>query len=293
VQVPDNIRKSVVFLGSNQEGKFYPRGTAFLVSYPSAVDERFSTIYLVTARHVITRTSYADDEGLVRIRYNKKFGGTDFANTPTSVWLDHPNVVEDVDVLVAPVLFNFQAVDAIAIPISIFMEPHLMKAHSYGLGDEFFLTGLFSRRVGNDRNIPIIRVGTIAALREEVIATGEGRQDVYLLEVRSTGGLSGSPIFAYIGPVRHGSTGVVIGGSSQYYLLGVVSGHWNHDSDIAPADDSRLDDAEPLNTGIAFATPAEKIREILDRPDLQAMRDENDAKLRSRDLSAPSQSTEA
>jgi hypothetical protein len=281
MQIPADIRKCVVFLLSLEGGELIPRGTAFLVSVPSKIDPRFTSMYLVTARHVINRIAYADEGGKIRVRYNTKNGGVEVTAVDPKVWVGHPDVAEDVDIVIAPINPNFQIVDLISIPVSLFMDRDTMSDNSYGLGDDVFLTGLFSRRVGVARNIPIIRIGSIAALRDETIATDQGHLDAYVLEVRSSGGLSGSPVFAYIGPLRHGSQGVSLGSSSKYYLLGVVSGHWNHDSDIAPADDRQLDESETLNTGIAFAAPADKILEILEHPDLQALREQADDQIRS------------
>jgi hypothetical protein len=43
---------------------------------------------------------------------------------------------------------------------------------------------------------PIVRIGTVAALREEPVLSRDGHpMDVYLVESQSIGGLSGSPVF--------------------------------------------------------------------------------------------------
>jgi hypothetical protein len=56
--------------------------------------------------------------------------------------------------------------------------------------------GLFKSHYGEQRNIPIIRIGNIAALPEEPVQTHYcGPTDAYLVEVRSIAGLSGSPVF--------------------------------------------------------------------------------------------------
>ena len=72
------------------------------------------------------------------------------------------------------------------------------------MGDEVFVVGLFRHRHGTQRNIPIVRVGNLAALTEEKVATNDfGLVDAYLIEARSIGGLSGSPVFLNLWVVRH------------------------------------------------------------------------------------------
>jgi hypothetical protein len=55
---------------------------------------------------------------------------------------------------------------------------------------------------GRHQNVPIVRVGNFASYPAEQIQTGFGRMDAFLIEARSIGGLSGSPVFVHIGNVR-------------------------------------------------------------------------------------------
>jgi hypothetical protein len=78
----------------------------------------------------------------------------------------------------------------------------------------------------------------------------------YLVEMRSFGGLSGSPVFVRIDPDRPYG-GVPEG--KRYYLLGVLRGHWNYDGPVQfPADES-----DPVNMGIAIVTPIADVLAIL------------------------------
>lgn len=61
------------------------------------------------------------------------------------------------------------------------------------------MTGLYRNHYGAQRNIPVVRSEIIAARREEPIETALGPMDAYLVEVRSIGGLSGSPAYAVSG----------------------------------------------------------------------------------------------
>ncbi|HEY1660105.1 MAG TPA: hypothetical protein VGG14_17270 [Candidatus Sulfotelmatobacter sp.] len=116
-----------------------------------------------------------------------------------------------------------------------------------------------------------VRVGTVAALREEPVTSRDGRpMDVYLVESRSIGGLSGSPVFIDVRiakttrPPNYGWMAGAYDSSSagRFKLLGLVHGHFG--DDILP--DATADDGKDkihINMGIAMVIPAEKIREAL------------------------------
>ena len=59
-----------------------------------------------------------------------------------------------------------------------------------------FSVGLFTKYFGRSNLIPIVRTGNIAMMPKEKVPLGSfGLTDAYLIEGRSIGGLSGSPIF--------------------------------------------------------------------------------------------------
>jgi hypothetical protein len=60
------------------------------------------------------------------------------------------------------------------------------------------------QRAGSTRNIPIVRTGVIAAMPaidEPFVRKGE-EYHAYLAEMRSIGGLSGSPVFVFLDRTR-------------------------------------------------------------------------------------------
>ena len=92
-----------------------------------------------------------------------------------------------------------------------------------------FISGLFLHHFGKSRNIPIVRIGNLAALKEEKIATKSfGEIDGYLIEARSTGGLSGSSVFLNLGLVRffEGRATRYTADTDTVYLLGLIHGHY-------------------------------------------------------------------
>jgi hypothetical protein len=149
-----------------------------------------------------------------------------------------------------------------------------------GLGDEVFVTGLFKGRVGEQRNIPIIRTGIISAMPDEPIKSGNDEFNVYLLELRSISGISGSPVFVYLDRQRSVPTLLPQNANSLFYFLGVIRGHWKLDKkkaegkDVLSASDADVDldaplgynKAETLNLGIALATPAKDLWELIMTP---------------------------
>lgn len=74
-----------------------------------------------------------------------------------------------------------------------------IEAHAIGIGDEVLMVGLFTKRYGYRKNIPIVRGGIISAMPEEPIEDQEtgNLYDAYLIEIRSIGGLSGSPVIVF------------------------------------------------------------------------------------------------
>jgi len=143
------------------------------------------------------------------------------------------------------------------------------------LGDEIFFSGLFYPHGGATRNIPIVRVGNMSALREEpVLSRNNELMDVYLVEARSISGLSGCPVFidlAALKRARQPSGGLMAAGSEmqpvsvRFRLIGVMHGHFG--SDDYPSPSNSLDGSSTalqLNFGIAMVIPSEKVLEVLE-----------------------------
>jgi hypothetical protein len=82
---------------------------------------------------------------------------------------------------------------------------------------------------GRQRNIPIVRIGNVASMPHEPVATkNRGAIEAYLVEARSVGGLSGSPVLVQLGIVRPktddpGADLDFHMGKRTWYLLGVCT----------------------------------------------------------------------
>jgi hypothetical protein len=127
-------------------------------------------------------------------------------------------------------------------------------------GDEVFITGLFANYAGKLRNVPIVQVGNLAAYPEERIRVRLfGEMDVYLIEARSIGGLSGSPVFYNPGRVRVKNGAPLFATGLPFNFMGIINGHYRRDLETDDPDAEGGGEVEALNTGIAIVVPVGKI----------------------------------
>jgi len=252
--IRDEMRKCVVFLGLKKaNGSMHTGGSAFWIIRVLG-ETRFA--YLVTARHCIDEITKL---GLkeVYIRANFRSGKADWIKTRASDWKFHPQESIDVAILQRELPAE---IDHLGFEQSWFYgggnPPKFLRETPIGIGDEVFVVGLFTQRVGNNKNIPIIRMGNVSAMadNEEPVQTTKGPMVACLIESHSIGGLSGSPVFVECqisGAPNH---------SQAYYLLGLMHGHFGCD-DLS-ADSAKKDGK--LNSGITAVVPCERITETVD-----------------------------
>jgi hypothetical protein len=148
----------------------------------------------------------------------------------------------------------------------------LIKAAHIGIGDDLFIAGLFTQRRGTQRNIPIVRAGIIASMPEEPLQDKDTGLDysAYLAEVRSIGGLSGSPVFVHVPPDRFTKeSGVSPKGAA--FLLGIIRQHWDLTSKESVLDFADDFDSK-LNMGIAAVTPIQEVIDTVNSKELVSRR---------------------
>lgn len=273
MRVPDIIKDCVCFVCYRRKGGHGIAfgGTAVFLAY-SEMDIHRRLGYTVTAWHVINGIIEDSSDGKVLLRVNTLDDSFDFVETDNKDWLRHPTDTSvDVAVLGAtPTTHKYivQPYDA-----SLLLTPETAIAENIGIGDEVFITGLF-RQPADKRNFPILRQGTIAMMPEALIPTKKfGSVEAFLVEVRSLGGLSGSPVFVYLSNIRR--TRKAHRFEAIAYVLGIVHGHYEYD---LPQPDELIEDAaqvQQINRGIALVVPADKIIETLNHPRLVEMREKN------------------
>jgi hypothetical protein len=284
MRVPDNILKSVGFVTEHTEyeiGKdsYDPEGTGFFVVVPSKVIPSNGFHYFVTAKHVFTPLI----ERRLALTVNKKGGGITRLQIG-NLWYVHED--ESVDIAITPFNINSE-MDIVSTPIDMFLSRAVMEYRQVGVGDEVYIPGLFTLyNPGEDpkRNIPLMRHGNIAMLPDHPIQTGSGFAEVYLIEARSIGGISGSPVFArqtlnISGRDKEGKEQMLHGLSNEFYLLGLMHGHWDVDERDINSPKPKLPQSG-VNMGIGIVVPAHKILEVLNDTELVRQREECDEELR-------------
>jgi hypothetical protein len=278
VQVPDEIRKCVVFVGYERDGREHYGGTAFFVGVE--IDARgYAAVYLVTARHVVKEASSRSATGRILIRANTK-DGSGVTVTTAEQWVTHPDPAVDVAVINAGPRADL---DFRMLGPQMFVTADVIAREGIGLGDDVVVAGLFTSHKGNKRNIPIVRVGNIAAMPEEPVAA-LGGAEAYFVEVRSIGGLSGSPVFVNLGLIRRfdGQVKTAMdpkGPLAGFLLLGLIHGHWSVPAPSADSADEDIVHDERINQGIAIVVPATKILEVLNREELVKSREDERVRL--------------
>lgn len=260
--IPKAVRKCVAFVGYQMhDGSFRLAGSAFFVGKEVPGTTKASPVFAVTARHVIKGIK---DKGLdeVWFRVNLIDGRAGWAMSKIDNWFFHPTD-ESLDVAVIKTGIGADW-DHLVISDRWFIDEQRMKEHEVNVGDEVFITGLFHHHYGADKNVPIVRVGNIACLDEEKVKSSLGAMDAILIEARSIGGLSGSPVFLNLGIHRliNGQVMTAKGGGPIVFFLGMVHGHY--DADARQVDERGQEPSfERVNTGIAVVVPLHSIRAVL------------------------------
>ena len=268
MRVPDEVLQGVTFVCYRDgSGTISLAGTGFIVGKEVGREGETDAVFLytITAKHVLDgiRKKTVDDK--VYLRLNTIDNGARLFRTDIDNWLSHPE--DSVDAVAAHTQLPLDDLDTLYIPNDTLATQQVINEKNIGVGDEVFITGLFIHHFGEERNQPIIRIGNISMLDgEPVTVEGFGSMDAYLIESRSLGGLSGSPVFVHLPPLK---PTVSVG---KFYLIGLVHGHW--DIPISLVDnfvkDQKTENA--VNVGIAIVVPAIKILEIINQSAFREIR---------------------
>lgn len=291
MQVPPEVRKCVVFIGYKAgDGRLKLGGTAFFVSIPARELELYF-VYLVTAKHIIDKAQKKSIDQKVYLRANFKDGSTRTVGVPIDDWMFHARDAS-VDVAAMRMPLPIDDTDFLSIPAhDMAITDEIIRKEGIGVGDEVFLTGLFTRHRGRERNLPIVRTGNIAMMPEEPVWTQMGFMDAYLVEARSIGGHSGSPVFVHLSGMRERGKRVRFRGRI-FYWLGLVHGHWKLDmlnTDVLMED---FVTGEPINMGIAVVVPVSKIMEVLNQKTLAEERKTIEEREQAKRMPAPDSAQE-
>jgi hypothetical protein len=265
MRIPSRVKKSVVFIGIKADDSVITEpdycGTGFIVSIQSSKIKRVSFPYLVTARHVAAELKGLD----FYIRVNTKDGKAIVFKVGAGQmkWWFNPKEDEACDVAIFPLGIPqeiFNTMDYEAIKTDMFLTDAEISEQGIGEGDDVFTAGVFYHHQGENKNLPIVRMGNIAMMPDEPIQHKKfGDMEVYLIELRSMSGLSGSPVFVLNQVAGEITEKGLFKTSWHIYLLGLICGHWEKGID-------------KINVGIAYVAPAKKILETINRKELADIR---------------------
>jgi hypothetical protein len=227
-----------------------------------------AAVYVVTAKHCVQPFDHLENGPFHKtwLRVNLRHAGSMHLEIPPEEWVCH----QTADVAVLPLALNMHTFDYLYYPVRNGATAEFIKRHSVTPGEDVFITGLLISHPGKSRVLPIVRVGNIAAFPGDPIHLMTGEDSAYLVEVRSLGGLSGSPAFVHLLPLHAGATGNVgitpagIGTAGRTYLMGLVHGFFPTTKNDPDGIGEWAE--EPLNTGISVVVPLDRVLDILDSP---------------------------
>lgn len=167
-------------------------GTGFLIDVPApAHGDGLSYVVCVTNRHVV-------EAGFTVARLNSIARGIVVAEFDERHWTFHAGGA-DLAVAIMPAA-EMRASHKVLTYESLVTQ-HTAEELHIGVGDEIFLVGRFINHDGGQTNTPTARFGNIAQMPGRPVAGDHGvPQESYLIECRSIGGFSGSPVFLHIPP---------------------------------------------------------------------------------------------
>ncbi|HXA29277.1 MAG TPA: serine protease [Candidatus Angelobacter sp.] len=244
------VLKCSAFITTKTASGSTPVATAFLVR---PTPDETSNVYVVTARHCVE----GSDEIYLRLnRMNREEGCDDL---PIS---GHWRLHAADDIAVRRVTLGDEYDHA---PLDVYDFEALPSSYPVGVGDSVYMVSLFLQRPGVNRVLPIARFGNISALRDERVNVelSNGRTvdlDAYLIEARSWGGHSGSPVFVYLQEGREEQHPTYLPGFGR--LLGVVSGHYLS-LEVARLRGNTTPLDVDINSGIAIVTPSEYVLDLI------------------------------
>lgn len=294
MKVDDRIRFCTGFVGTGRSDDFVAHGTCFCAHL---TEDGFVFDYLISARHVLwpqrNRNPKEPPDLPMKVRLNTEKGASQTIPAPPREWLYPDDTTVDLCAFRFDGMKHNQSDELQVNSINLLsMVVHPNDVHDPGVGDEVFICGAFVGRVGYRKNIPVVRIANIAAMPEEPIDFASPKKAAYLIETRSLGGTSGSPVFLNLDPtrVRRRAYGYKVGITPSteqadkstthlilpYMLLGVIifSHGGNYAQDFVSESDS---DIHPLkdvefNAGIAVALPIQLVIDLLNSDKAKALR---------------------
>ena len=259
VAIASDVRKAVCFFGTTdpKSGDVVYGGTGFLVAYN---DEGITSCYLVTCRHV---AEHLDIDFFLRA--NTTDGSVENLQVESASWQYHHS--DNVDIAATDILLNAIEFDHLTLPLT-----KIVDRENVACGQRIHIVGLFRLHFGNNRNVPIVHTGHIAALADpnELVPVRNPitRQtifaELYLVEAQTLEGLSGSPVFIQeYKSFRTPDGERVITGFGEVSLLGVYQSAWDARPGDILAADRNLSGNLRVPVGMGTVVPIERLVELI------------------------------
>lgn len=265
--IPDPFLSCIVFLyktekGARDDSDFQAVG--FVVGIPTKTVNPPQTFkYLVTCDHVIRDLN---GKVVLRINTDKSYR---IVKPSASDWIR----TSKYDLAILPLSLTHSDVFS-AIQEDAFASRENVKKYMIGHGDDVFLIGRIQQPkvYQQTQNIPALRFGNIASVPKHEIWS-------YMVELRSVGGHSGSPVFAFCNglswPGTRKAENIFL-----YQFLGMNVGHIEDYADVVRFEQTSQGLKEvkagshyaKTNVAISLTIPAYYIGDILNSPALEKKR---------------------
>ncbi len=270
--IDDNFLKTVAFLTIDKvddlTGQIVKKPCATVSFVEVPVNQGLTTVYAVTARHVIDNI-HANTP--IHIRVNNFDGSMEYLEANKENWVQSDKT--DVTIM------SFKKEDSHKlreIPFAMLMTDTHIKEKRISIGDEVFFVGLFSEHYGQEHNLPVVRFGNISLMPSEKLSVRVAEDMIilvggYLVEAMSWPGNSGSPVFIYfpfdrepgisrvaVYPLRNPDP---LSGTEQFKLLGLVCSHYSIKQEVEVSDTILEEQKGRVyeQSGMAVVIPAQGI----------------------------------
>ena len=280
-QIPLSFLNCVFFLYANENDAkrgLRAGGTGFIMAMPS--EDGRGHHYGVTNYHV------AVSGGCSCIRLNTTDGKVDTLTFGPEDWYFIPG--KD-DVAVVPLDFS----DTVGKFFLTFIGTNLihtaksLASDEIGPGDDVFMAGRFIDIDAKETNTVSVRFGNISTVPVPIEQPNDYIGDCYCVDMHSRTGYSGSPVFVYRTPGS--SLKWIVGGGpvqlahANFALLGIHCGQFKDELPIKGRRKERKTREAKLASrsheeyiegmsGMTIVIPAERILDILNLPELAALR---------------------
>ncbi len=278
-RIDDSFIDSVIFIYPSKQAAFDGEkvgGSGVLIGVPLEENSSYKLVYAVTNAHVALNPNNPSPV----IRVNTKDNNFDIIETTQDQWHRHP--LGD-DLAIMPIRLKSQFHKFNYTKREGLITREFINEHNIGPGDGVFLIGRFIHHEGKKQNLPLVRRGIISLMDKEPIRnhfTGLA-QDSIVVETRSIGGYSGSPVIVIVEPLSHRPHTSDLSLNWHARLLGIDWGHIQIHEPVIDQSGNKHPDKWQVQTNSAMTciVPAWKIEDLLELEEMVEIRKEQAKKI--------------